>query len=204
MLTQWFRPEVNIPSSFVPWSCDMAEKLPDLPLCVVDPLSSVIPAASNRASFSACAALKMSWYFRRSSSASLSERMPSLMNSAKTSCHFFSSSEYVPSTTDFRMAFSRNSSTLAITSSEPVSKSFSSSFMPLLMLSNDVSVMASCHCCWSSSSVFASETYSSSHSDWSYFPLCIFSQMSGSSCSLARSSGDRRHSAPVSRTFRPR
>ena len=30
--------------------------------------------------------------------------------------------------------------------------------------------MASCHCCWSSSSVFASETYSSSHWLWSYLP----------------------------------
>ena len=36
MLTQWFRPEVNMPSSFVPWSCDIAVKLPDFPLCVVE------------------------------------------------------------------------------------------------------------------------------------------------------------------------
>ena len=92
MLTQWFRPEVNMPSNFVPWSCDIAVKLPDFPLCVVEE-DSVIPAAANIESFSACAALKISVYFRRSSSASSSERIPSLMNSAKTSCHFFSSSE---------------------------------------------------------------------------------------------------------------
>jgi len=93
MLTQWFRPEVNMPSNFVPWSCDMAEKPPARPVCVVDLPSSVMPAVSNISSFLARARSKMSEYRVRNVSASSFDRIPSLMNSANVSCHFFSSSE---------------------------------------------------------------------------------------------------------------